>query len=295
MAINSMTGFARADGAHDHYTWHWEIKSVNGKTLEVRSRLPHGFEGVEEGMRQVASRHVRRGNLQVNLQFAREATAPALQLNQQVADRIVEIAEELRGRLNAPPVTVEAVLGVRGVLEVVEPEMDEDAIAARNKAVLASFDEACAALAKARASEGEKLARLISEQVDQVERLTADARDSPARTPEALRQRLAGQIERIMESANTLDPDRLHQEAMVMAAKSDIQEELDRLFAHVQAARDLLDEDEPVGRKFDFLAQEFNREANTLCSKSTDASLTTIGLELKAVIDQVREQVQNIE
>ncbi len=290
-----MTGFSRADGAYGDFVWHWEIKSVNGKGLDIRSRLPNGLEAVEGALRETAGRHLRRGNLQASLQLSRETTALSVQINDHVLDTVLEAAGGLRERLDAPPLTVEGILALRGVLELAEPQLDDDEIAARNDAVLNSFNAACADLAAARKQEGAKLAEVVSTQIDEIERLTAAARDNPARAPEAIRKRLSEQIARLADVATPLDPERLHQEAMLMAAKADVQEELDRLFAHVNAARDLLKSDEPVGRKFDFLAQEFNREANTLCSKSTDPSLTATGLELKVVIDQLREQVQNVE
>jgi uncharacterized protein (TIGR00255 family) len=295
MAISSMTGFSRADGAHGDFAWHWEIKSVNGKALDVRSRLPSGLEAVEGALRETAARHLRRGNLQAALQLSRETTAPSVQINEQVLDTVLDAAGRLRQRLDAPPVTVEGILALRGVMELAEPQLDEDELTARNDAILRSFDRACADLAAARKDEGKKLAEVIAAQIDEIERLATAARDNPTRTPDAIRKRLSEQVARLADTATPLDPDRLHQEAMLMAAKADVQEELDRLFAHVNAARHLLKSDEPVGRKFDFLAQEFNREANTLCSKATDPSLTATGLELKVVIDQLREQVQNVE
>jgi uncharacterized protein (TIGR00255 family) len=168
-------------------------------------------------------------------------------------------------------------------------------LAARDKALIDAADEAVRALAANRLAEGERLAAVVSDQLNRIEDLTAQAIANPSRTPDSIQARLLASVERIIGTASSLEPERLHQEAMLAAAKADIQEELDRLVAHVAAARELLAADGPVGRKFDFLAQEFNREANTLCSKSTDTSLTHIGLELKTVIDQLREQVQNIE
>ena len=184
---------------------------------------------------------------------------------------------------------------MRGVIEYAGEEADEEVVAARDRALIAAAEKAVAALAANRLEEGKRLAGIVSGQLDQIQDLTAQAIANPSRTPAAIQSRLTANIERILAEASSLEPERLHQEAMLVAAKSDIQEELDRLSAHVLAARELLAADGPVGRKFDFLAQEFNREANTLCSKSTDTSLTHIGLELKTVIDQLREQVQNIE
>ena len=290
-----MTGFARTDGAIDALTWHWEIKSVNGKGFDTRCRLPSGYEAIEPTVREIAAKHVRRGNLQINLQIGRDAAASTLRVNEEALAQILPIAKDLRGRLKAPAVTVEGILSIRGVLELGELEETEEARNARHAAILKDFSDACASLAAMRKAEGESLARVIAGQLDTIERLTAEARDCPARSADAIKARLSDQISRLMEASDTFDADRLHQEAVLIAAKTDIQEELDRLFAHVEASRELLASDQPVGRKFDFVAQEFNREANTLCSKSTDQSLTKIGLELKTVIDQLREQVQNIE
>ncbi|NNE25139.1 MAG: YicC family protein [Rhizobiales bacterium] len=295
MAITSMTGFARIDGTIDALTWHWEIKSVNGKGFDTRCRLPSGYEAIEPAVREIAGKHVRRGNLQISLQIGRDTATSTLRVNEEALAQILPIADDLRERLGAPAVTVEGILSIRGVLEMGEAEETEEARDARHAAILKDFSDACASLAAMRKAEGENLARVIAGQLDTIEKLTGQARDCPARSADAIKARLSDQISRLMEASDTFDADRLHQEAVLIAAKSDIQEELDRLFAHVEAGRELLASDQPVGRKFDFVAQEFNREANTLCSKSTDQSLTKIGLELKTVIDQLREQVQNIE
>lgn len=295
MTLASMTGFARATGQKDGLSWVWEVKSVNGKSLDLRCRLPQGFEQLEPSIREAGQRHFRRGSLQLALQIDRSATA-AISINAAALEEVLRVAEELRKRLNAPPLTVEGLLAIRGIVEPVEAVADEAGREARDRALLASLENAFTALAASRAAEGAKIAAILTAQVDRIEALTIAARDCPGRSPEAVRARLADLVARIMDaSAAALDPERLHQEAVLAAARADIQEELDRLFAHVEAARQLLRETQPVGRKFDFLAQEFNREANTLCSKANDRALTAIGLDLKTVIDQLREQVQNIE
>jgi uncharacterized protein (TIGR00255 family) len=295
MAVTSMTGFARADGAHDGLAWHWEAKSVNGRALDVRCRLPQGMEGLEIGIRACAAKHFRRGSLQVALQLSRGAAAADVRLNEPVVEALIGLAENLRKRLDSPPVRAEHLLALRGVLEIVEPIEDEAAAAARDEALLESLDAVFTDLAAMRAEEGRKLEALIVDQIDRIAELTEAARTSPERAPETIRARLVDQIARLIEAGPSLDPDRLHQEAVIAAQRSDIQEEIDRLTSHVEAGRDLLSGLEPVGRKFDFLAQEFNREANTLCSKANGRELTRIGLELKSVIDQLREQVQNLE
>lgn len=295
MALISMTGFARADGSHAGLSWHWEAKSVNGKSLDVRCRLPYGFEGLEAGIREAAARNFQRGNIQLNLQIFREVAASTVQVNEDALAHVVEIAESLRSKLDAPPPTVEGLLALRGVLETAEAPEDKSETEARDRAIMASLDTLFADLAAMRAAEGAKMETVMREQLDRIEALSTAARDCPERSVEVVRQKLADQVARLIDASSQLDPERLHQEAVLLAGKADIQEELDRLFAHIAAARDLLEQEGPVGRKIDFLSQEFNREANTLCSKSSDKALSRIGLDLKTVIDQLREQVQNIE
>jgi uncharacterized protein (TIGR00255 family) len=295
MAVTSMTGFARADGAHGGLAWHWETKSVNGRSLDVRCRLPQGLESLEIGVRDCAAKFFRRGSLQVALQLSRGAAAAEVRLNEPVVEALIGLAEKLRERLGSPPVRAEHLLALRGVLEIAEPVEDEASATARDAAMLASLSTAFGDLAAMRAREGQKLEALIVDQIDRIAELTEAARHSPERAPETIRDRLVEQIARLIEAGPSFDPDRLHQEAVIAAQKTDIQEEIDRLTSHVEAGRDLLVSPEPVGRKFDFLAQEFNREANTLCSKAYGRDLTRIGLELKSVIDQLREQVQNLE
>ena len=295
MSISSMTGYARAAGTHADLHWQWEIKSVNGKALDVRCRFPAGFEGLESGLRAAAALAVKRGNLQVSLSVSGALRPETVRLNHTVLDQIIAAGEALRSRIGGEPLRADQLLGLRGVLDVDVPDEDEAGIEARNAAMLLSFAEALKALAAARREEGARLATVLTAQLSRVEALALAARDNPARQPEAVRARLAEQVARLMETGAGFDRDRLHQEAVLIATRADIQEELDRLFSHIEAARALLSSGDAIGRKFDFLTQEFNREANTLCSKALDRSLTAIGLDLKTVIDQMREQVQNIE
>ena len=290
-----MTGFARASGAHGAFNWLWEVKSVNGKGLDVRCRMPPGYEALEAAAREAATRHLRRGNVQVSLTCEGGAATQMLTVNQAVLDQLLDLAEKLRARLGGEPPRAEAILALRGVLDQAAPGQDEAAIAARDKALQQGLEAAFRSLAQMRATEGEKLARILGGQLSRIEELTIAARDCPARAPEAIRKRLAEQVARLLDASSSFDPDRLHQEAILVATRADIQEELDRLFAHVEAARDLIASPEPAGRKLDFLSQEFNREANTLCSKASGRTLTQIGLDLKTVVDQMREQVANIE
>ena len=295
MALSSMTGFAQNSGEKDGLHWQWEIKSVNGKALDIRFRLPSGFEGLETAARASLSQHIKRGNLQVVLTTSGTIAADTVVVNEAVLEQVLGIAERLRDRIGGMPINAEALMGLRGVLDVVQPLQSEAEMESRLNEVRQSLEVAAKALDKARREEGARLANVLSFQLDKIESLTTAARDCPARSVEAIKARLKEQVARLLETGATFDPDRLHQEAIMISTRADIQEELDRLFGHVEAARALMASPEPAGRKFDFLAQEFNREANTLCSKALDKTLTNIGLELKTVIDQMREQVQNIE
>ena len=295
MPLSSMTGFARASGEHQGLFWQWEIKSVNGKALDVRLRLPQGFEALETPVRAALANAFRRGNLQVSLSVSGQLARETVRLNQDILDRLVSAGEALRERIGGEALRADVLLSIKGVVEVTTVPEDEAQIERRHAAMLKSFAEALAALAVARREEGERLQTIITQQVNRIAELSEAARANPSRSAEAIRARLAEQVARILETGAALDPDRLHQEAVIADTRADIQEELDRLSSHVEAAHALLASSDAIGRKFDFLAQEFNREANTLCSKAADRSLTLIGLDLKTVIDQMREQVQNIE
>lgn len=295
MSLTSMTGFARAEGEKDDVRWHWEVRSVNGKSLDVRLRMPQGLEGLEPEVRSLVAKHVRRGNCQLSLQISRDQQAGELRINEGALKNVLDAMEAIAPKVKASPPSLDGILAIRGVVEIQEPEETDETVAARNVAVMSSLETALVSLGEMRRAEGARLREVMSGQIDLIEKLTRDAKTCPARSPAAIGARLKEQVARIIEQSSGLDDDRLHQEAVMLAAKVDIQEELDRLIAHVAAARDLLASEDAVGRRFDFLSQEFNREANTVCSKSNAPALTTIGLELKAVIDQLREQVQNIE
>ena len=282
-------------GAWRTLTWHWELKAVNGKAMDVRFRLPGGLDHLEADLRNLASAAIKRGNIQAGLALQGSSTGEQVVVNEEALNRITEIANALRKKLRGPAIQVENLLSLKGVLDVAVAGLSEDEAQERDQALLMSFKSAVAALNKARANEGAKLAAILDEQVSRVATLSAAAQAAPGRQPEAVRKRLKEQINRLLEAGTSFDEQRLHQEAMLLATKADIQEEIDRLNVHVASARELLESGEPVGRRFDFLTQEFNREANTLCSKSSDSDLTKIGLEMKLVIDQMREQVQNIE
>jgi uncharacterized protein (TIGR00255 family) len=289
-----MTGFARADGVSNTYVWGWELKSVNSKGLDLRLRIPPGWDAVEVAVRKLMSPVVR-GALYANLSVRREGVAPTVRINQPVLSAVLEAIREVEGRVKAGAPTVDGILNIKGVIDVVEEPEDEAARGVADAAVVAGFQTALASLLEMRRREGDALKTILSARLDEIAALTARADAAPGRRPEAIRARLAEQVATLLDGGNRLDPDRLHQEALLMASKADVREELDRLAAHVDQARRLIAEGGAIGRRLDFLSQEFNRETNTLCSKSNDIELTTIGLELKTVVEQFREQVQNLE
>ncbi|HUL09424.1 MAG TPA: YicC/YloC family endoribonuclease [Candidatus Acidoferrum sp.] len=299
MPIASMTGFARAEGAdaadlHPGLHWAWEVKSVNGRNLDVRCRLPPGFEALESPARAALAERFKRGNFALTLTLARGGEPPRARINRELLDQLIALAGDLGGRTERP--RLDSLLGVRGVVEVVEEaEPTEEQRAVRLTRMNETLARALAALDAMRHEEGARLAALVGQHLDAIEALRQRAAATAAAQPAALKARLKAQLDALLEASPALPEERLAQEAALLVTKADVREELDRLAAHVAAARKLLAEGGAVGRKFDFLCQEFNREANTLCSKSADVELTAIGLELKAAIDQLREQVQNIE
>lgn len=296
MPLSSMTGFGVDRGEVEGLSWAWELKSVNGKALDLRLRLPTGFETLEPTLKIRLSQHCKRGNVQANLSVTSSAEAGSVVINEAVLAQYAAAAERLRKQYGGGALEVGQLLGLRGVIEQSQAQSPVGDLAEKHGAVLlASFETAAAALDQSRRKEGEQLRLVLAQQLDRIEELTIAARDCPARSIESVKERLSELVAKLLESSSKLDPDRLHQEAVIIATRADIQEEIDRLFAHVKSARSLIAQAEPSGRKLDFLAQEFNREANTLCSKAQDIRLTGIGLDLKTTIDQMREQVQNIE
>lgn len=294
MSVTSMTGFARIDGAAAGYSWVWEVKSVNSKGLDLRFRLPNGFDRIEAEARKIAGDTFVRGNLSINLTLQRPDRPPALEVNRDVLDQMVAVAAEYRG--GAENVNVETLLGLRGVVEVIDDqEEDEAEIGQRDAAITAGFGDLMKALADARRDEGTRMGAVVDAHIAEISSLTSEAAALAEMQPARRQERLAVQLEELLDGENPVAPERLAQELALIVAKGDIREELDRLVAHVGAARDLMAEGGAVGRRLDFLCQEFNREANTLCSKSSDLELTRIGLALKAAIERLREQIQNIE
>jgi uncharacterized protein (TIGR00255 family) len=295
MALSSMTGFARRHGVSGPYAWAWELKSVNGKGLDLRLRLPPGFDAVEAPARARAAERLARGSIQATLTVDRSGVTPVVRINTAVLDAILTTLRQLAPRLDAAPPTMDGLLSLKGVMEVSDLEENEDERRGAEAAAIAGFGEAIAALSEMRQSEGAALARILKSRLEEIAALAQRADQAPGRRAEAIRARLAEQVSALLAQSDRFDPDRLHQEAILLATKADVREELDRLAAHVAQARQLIDGGGAVGRRLDFLAQELNREANTLCAKANDVELTNIGLELKAAVEQFREQVQNVE
>ena len=295
MTVASMTGFARREGGDQQQTWVWEAKSVNGKGLDVRVRVPSGLDRLEHEVRSRVPKVCARGNVSVSLSLERGEQRQQLQVNREMLDQLVRLTRELREEVDAEPPRLDGLLAVRGVLETVEEPEDEAARTAREQAMLADLQALLDDLAAARVQEGKALQELAESHLSEIARLTEEARQSAASQPEALRERLRRQVQELLDTRTGLSEDRLAQEAALLASKADVREELDRLDAHIAAARELLGEGGAIGRRLDFLCQEFNRETNTLCSKAGDVALTRIGLSLKNAVEQLREQVQNIE
>ncbi len=290
-----MTGFARAEGTAGGYGWAWELRSVNSRALDIRLRLPPGFERLESAVRAAVTKKIVRGSVNGTLALDRSGRAPTLSINHRALDQVIQLAADLAGRIDAEKPRIDGLLSIRGVIEANEQEDSEDDRAALDSAINSSFDEALAALLTARAEEGARLAAIVGAHVDEIAALTGQASSLAESQPAALEARLRQQIEEICGAEPRLSEERIAQEVALLLVKADIREELDRLKAHVAAAQDLLAAGDPVGRRLDFLCQEFNREANTLCSKASDIELTRVGLDLKACIDRLREQIQNVE
>ncbi|MEP1930912.1 MAG: YicC/YloC family endoribonuclease [Roseibium sp.] len=297
MALASMTGFARSIGESGPVRWTWELRSVNGKSLDLRIRIPAGLETLESKIRERCSKILRRGNVTIGLSMQRDQQSNQLQVNEAALDSVLAAIQLLKDRIpDVAPPSLDGILSQKGVFELKEQEDDAATQQALQNALLTSLDAALLDLVDMRHTEGLAIGKVVYDQIDQIARLTQAAESNPARKPDAIKERLRKLVAELLDASNNqLDEQKLHQEAAFLATKADIREELDRLHAHVSAVRDLLDTGGAIGRRLDFLAQEFNREANTLCSKSNDVDLTAIGLDLKAVIDQMREQLQNLE
>lgn len=293
MAIESMTGFARAAGTSGIHAWAWEIRSVNGRGLDARVKVPPGFESLAEAARKRLAEAFARGTLHVSLSVTSDAGPARPRINETALAALVEAVGRLPASGTMRPASYDGLLAVRGVVEFADEA--EDAPAVVHEPALAGLETVVLALKEARAGEGRALDAILHGHLETIARLAGEAESHPARSVEAIRDRLAAQVAALMGANQGLDPQRLHQEAALLAVKADIREEIDRLHAHVAALRELLGKGGPIGRKLDFLAQEFGREASTLCAKAGDPGLSRIGLELRTVVDQLREQVQNVE
>jgi uncharacterized protein (TIGR00255 family) len=295
MALSSMTGFARSHGVSGPYAWAWEIKSVNGKGLDLRLRLPPGWDAIEVPVRARAAEALTRGSLQANLTVERSGALPVVRVNAAVLEAILTTIRQLAAKVEAAPPSLDGLLALRGVIEVGDAEEREDERGNAEAAVVEGFTQVISALGEMRRHEGAALGRVLSARLGEIAALADRAEHAPGRRPDAVRARLAEQIATLLAQSDRFDPDRLHQEAILIATKADVREELDRLIAHIAQANHLIGQGGAIGRRLDFLAQELNREANTLCAKANDVELTNIGLELKAAVEQFREQVQNVE
>lgn len=293
MTIASMTGFARAEAASGDRQWVWELRSVNGRGLDIRCRLPTGYDALDPVVRAAVATRCRRGNVSVSLTESRQQR-PRLSVNREALDQILAMMAELKGNADiaAAPPRLDGLLALPGVIERADEQSDPSSAL---ELLTQRLNEALDGLKSMRLTEGGRLVDVATNHIDEIERLTEAARDVAATQPGAIAERLRQQLEVLLGQSPLPSLDRLAQEAALLAAKADVREELDRLAAHVGAVRGLIRTGGAIGRKFDFLCQELNREANTLCSKSADVALTRLGLDLKVAIEQLREQVQNIE
>ena len=295
--IRSMTGFSSATGSLPPHSWAWELRAVNGKGLDLRLRVPDWIDGLEAGLRKLLGAEVTRGSLTLSLRLARDEQAGALQINDAQLDAVLQAMAMIETRameagVSLAPSASSDIVALRGVLE---QGTSEDDVAPLAKALLDEAAHLIADFNAMRDREGAALQKVLLAQLDEIATLTAEATGLAEARGAAMADTLKRNLTKVMDNIDGADPDRVAQELALIAVKSDVTEEIDRLAAHVDAARDLIGQGGPVGRKLDFLMQEFNREANTLCAKAQNTGLTRCGLALKAVIDQMREQVQNVE
>jgi uncharacterized protein (TIGR00255 family) len=294
VALSGMTGFARVEAATGGWSWAIEARSVNGRSLETRFRGPPGFEALERAAREAAQTRFQRGQLNVTVQARRAGGAAGVQINKEQLERYLDLCRSYVEPGRAAPPALDGLLALPGVIEVVADGDDAETLAAIEAEMIGAIGATLDRLKTARMEEGSALAPLLAGLIDKIDAQLAAAEAEARSQPAILQERFARRISELAARGPDLD-ERIVQEAAVMASRADVREELDRLGSHVQAARTLLGGDGAVGRRLDFLTQEFMREANTLCSKSATTALTAIGLELKATIDQLREQVQNVE
>lgn len=296
MSVCSMTGFARTEEYNEYCSWIWEVRSVNGKGLDVRSRVPNGFETLEATARDQVKKSLSRGNISISLSVEWVRKAQSFIINEDILNNYVNLLPQLSRRVpEATPISLDGLFSLKGVIESTDHSITEEAQKRLDEALLNSLDKTLIALQVMRADEGKILANVLNQQVNAISLLRERAAKLVTAQPDAIRKYLKSQVTSLLEDVSSLSQERLEQEVALLITKADVSEELDRIGAHVVAARDLLKMDSPIGRKLDFLCQEFNREANTLCSKSGNMELTRIGLDMKTTIEKFREQVQNIE
>jgi len=298
VTLQSMTGFARHSGGWEGFSWLWELKSVNGRGLEIRCRMPGGLDRLEEVARKKLKSTFRRGSVNVHLQLTRSGSRNDHQINEEFLKQLIESAQSHMGDGYLQPASIDGLMAVRGVVEQTEqPPLSEEEQTTLEAELKASLDQAIEALLQTREEEGAQLAPILEGQITEISNLIDEAQTSAALRPENVRKRITGQLELLLENRQDFDEGRLEQELALLATKADVSEELDRLKGHVTNTQEILKNGhkDGVGRRLDFICQEFNREANTLCSKSNDKGLTQVGLDLKVIIDRFREQVQNIE
>ncbi len=295
MTLSSMTGFARTSGSWENYHWTWEIKSVNGRGLDVRCRMPQAMEAVEQMARKALKEKIARGSVNINLQLTRDMDSTAFKVNQEMLDSLVEVATATAMKNHLPQPGLDALMAVRDVIQYVEAEEDEATLKARDKALTTSFVDALTAFKAARDAEGAAMQDVLTALLNEIEQQVRQADSLAQELPGLIKKRYMEKVSALLDDKTAIDPERIAQEVVLLATRADIREEIDRLYAHIESGQNYLKADGQIGRKLDFLTQEFNREANTLCSKASDIRLTDVGLSLKTTIDQFREQVQNIE
>ncbi len=295
MNVSSMTGFARVQGQNARAHWAWEIKTVNAKGYDLRLRLPAGLEGVEAELRRMLGAVIIRGTVHVGFELTRQESAPDVRINEDLLKQLSEKLGKAARQAGLLPPSMDALLAVRGVIETIDQPDDEATQSALVADILASLETTIVSLCASRQTEGAVLLSVLRERIKSIATLVHDAEKLPSRQADSIKERLRQQISELISSSEALDPQRLHQEAVLMALKGDIREELDRLKAHCDQINDLLERGGAIGRRLDFLAQELSRETNTLCAKSGDNLLTMIGIDLKTLVEQFREQVQNVE
>jgi uncharacterized protein (TIGR00255 family) len=295
MAISSMTGFARGHGVCGAYAWSWELKSVNAKGLDLRLRVPTGWDAVEVPARKLGSEMLARGTVYGTLTVERQGVNPVVRVNEAVLAAVLTTMRGLAGRLDADLPRLDGIMALKGVIEITDEDEREDDRRSAELAVLQGFRQTLDDLVAMRHREGDALAQVLGRRLGEIAALAGQAEVVPGRRVDAIKARISDQIAVLLAASDRFDPDRLHQEAILIASKADIREELDRLASHVDQAQRLIKAGGAAGRRLDFLSQELNREVNTLCAKSNDVELTNIGLELKSVVEQFREQVQNLE